>query len=84
MTRYRIVTRTTAGGRTETHTSSVILTHAEALDSLDAEEHMASLAGWHTVRLVNDPGTYVELVCTRGQVCRTLTIRESSPFDDTL
>ena len=83
--RYRIVTRTsTAGGKAETHVSSVILTHAEALDSLDAEEHIASLAGYHTARLVNNIGTYHELVCTRGHVCRSLTIRETGPFDDTI
>ena len=92
MTRYRIQTRTTAGGRTETHVSSVILTHAEALDSLDAERLLARAAGWHTV--TRGDGLAVELVCIRGRngygylaggaTVRTLTIRQSDPFDDTL
>ena len=82
MTRYRIQTRTTAGGRTETHVSSVILTHAEALDSLDAERLLARAAGWHTALLgtKNEP----ELSCTRPGTQRIIAIRESGPFDDTL
>ena len=78
MTRYRIQTRTTAGGRTETHTSSVILTRAEALDSMTIDGQLARLTGWRTTHQAT------KLVCTRGATVRTLTIRESTPFDDTL
>jgi len=81
MTRYRLVTRHTAGGTTETHVSSVIQTFDEALDDIDAEEHIAGLAGWQTARLETLAG-FAELVCTRGKTTRSLTIRESGPFDD--
>lgn len=84
MSRYRLVTRTTAGGTSETHVSSVVQTHSEALADLDAEETLASLAGWHTARLVTFGRDSPELVCTRGTTVRTLTIRETGPFDDTL
>ena len=83
MTRYRLVTRTTTAGTTEVHVSSIVQTHAEALEDMDAEEYVASLAGWQTARLETHGG-YVELVCTRGATVRSLTIRESTPFDDTL
>ena len=82
MTRYRIVTRTTAGGKAETHTSSVSLSRQEAIDDVSTTARIASLAGWHTA--TRGHGIGVELVCTRGGICRTLTIRQSDPFDDTL
>ncbi len=81
MTRYRLVTRTTTARGTEEHVSSVVQTHAEALDDLDCEEHMASLAGWATVRLETFGGM-PELVCSRGRTVRSLTIRASDPFND--
>lgn len=84
MKRYRTVTRTTTAGGTETHTSSVVLTHDEALESLDVEESLAHAGGWQTARLERFGAPFPELVCTRGRLVRTLTIRESSPFDDTL
>lgn len=82
MTRYRIVTRTVTAGGSETHVSSVILSRQEAIDDVSTTARIASLAGWHTATLGHGIG--VKLVCTRGEVCRSLTIRESDPFDDTL
>ena len=82
MTRYRIVTRTTTAGGTETHTSSVILTHAEALDGMAIDEQLARLTGWRTLRLATADGPILH--CDRGRTVRTLTIRESTPFYDTL
>lgn len=80
--RYRLVTRTTTAGKSETHVSSVVQTHAEAMDDMDMEESIASAAGWHTVRLEAFGTASPELVCTRGKTVRAITIRESGPFDD--
>ena len=82
MTRYRIQTRTVTAGGSELHTSSVILSRQEAIDDVSTTARIASLAGWHTAS--RGHGIGVELVCTRGRICRTLTIRQSDPFDDTL
>ena len=82
MSRYRIVTRTVTAGGNETHVSSVILTHAEAWGDVVIEARLADAAGWHTV--TRGDGLAVELVCTRGRTNRTLTIRQSDPFDDTI
>jgi len=81
VTRYRLVTRTTTARGTEEHVSSVIQTHQEALDDMDCEEHMASLAGWATVRL-ETLGGMPEIVCSRGSSVRSLSIRASDPFND--
>ena len=92
MTRYRIQTRTTTAGGNETHVSSVILSADEATADILTEATIHRAAGWHTV--AHGHGVGVELVCSRagrrgarlsgGATVRTLTIRESSPFDDTL
>ena len=82
MTRYRIQTRTVTAGGTELHTSSVILSRQEAIDDVSTTAHLASLAGWHT--RTRGTGLDVHLVCARPGTIRELTIRESSPFDDTL
>ena len=82
MIRYRIQTRTTTAGGSELHTSSVILSADEATADILTEADIARAAGWHTV--IQGNGLAVELVCTRGRICRSLTIRQSDPFDDTL
>ena len=92
MTRYRIQTRTTTAGGSELHVSSVILSADEATADILTEASIARAAGWHTV--TRGDGLAVELVCSRagrrgaklsgGATVRTLTIRQSDPFDDTL
>jgi len=82
MNRYRIVTQTTTADGTETHVSSVVLSAAEALADISTEESLARAAGWRTEPLGD--GIAVELVCTLGDIVRTLTIRESGPFDDAI
>jgi hypothetical protein len=84
MTRYRLVTRTTTARGTETHVSSVIQTEQECLDDLDVEESLARAAGWTTVRLETLGRAHPELVCNRGRLVRSLTIRESSWDTDTI
>ena len=76
--RYRMVTRTSTFGSIETHVSSVVLARKEASQHLQVEETMHRLAGWSTV-LRDD-----ELVCVRPDRIRTIGIRETEPFDDTL
>ena len=82
MTRYRIQTRTTTAGGSELHTSSVILSADEATADILTEATIARAAGWHTT--MRGHGIAVELVCTRGATSRSLTIRQSDAFDDTL
>jgi len=92
VTRYRVVTRTVTAGGNETHVSSVILSADEATADILTEASIARAAGWHTV--IQGDGLAVELVCSRagrrgarlsgGATVRTLTIRQSDPFDDTL
>lgn len=72
--RYRLVTHQ---GGTE-HVSSVVLSHAEALEALQVEEDMHQRAGWIT-RLYKD-----RLLCRHNATVRVLTIRESGPMEDTL
>lgn len=89
MNRYRLVTRTTitAGGKTrsEEHVSSVIQTEDEARTDIDVEESLARAAGWSTVRLHplecdldDDCSCLPELVCNRGRLVRSISVRESS------
>lgn len=85
MTRYRQVTRTTTASGTEEHVSSVVQTFDEACAGIDVERQLARETGWHTaVRGPFREGCPYELVCTREGIVRTLTIRRSGPFDDTL
>ena len=82
MNRYRIQTRTTADGKTETHVSSVILSADEATADILTEADIARAAGWHTTMRGHGIGT--ELGCSRGRTVRILTIRQSDAFDDSL
>ena len=82
MTRYRIQTRTITAGGNETHVSSVILSADEATADILTEATIHRAAGWHTT--MRGHGIATELGCSRGATVRTLTIRESSPFDDTI
>ena len=82
MTRYRVVTRTVTAGGNETHVSSVILSADEATADILTEADIHRAAGWHTT--MRGHGIATELGCSRGRTVRTLTIRQSDAFDDTL
>ena len=82
MSRYRIVTLTTAGGSTEEHVSSVVMTQEEAIESLEVEEQLALATGWHVIRLETLSKAPPTLHLWRNDKTRTLRIRESGPFDD--
>ena len=82
MSRYRLVTRTTAGGNTETHVTSVVQTEREAVEGIMVEGNLAVLAGWKVRQ--QGQGAAIELRLARGGTTRVLSIRESGPFDDAI
>lgn len=85
MNRYRVVTRTTNEAGSETHVSSVVQSLDEAVSDIVLEGAIARHVGW-IVSLI--PAGLVDslpsVVCLRGETLRSLSIRVSTPWDDSL
>lgn len=83
--RYRLVTITVAPDQqTEEHVSSVILTAAEAWESVTLEAELAARAGWDVRTLPDLDGHPPTYAMSRNNVARYIKAQPSTAFTDLL